>query len=549
MTSSKQVQKRLSAILETISADIVPRRQRSDVPGTRSIGVILDDFSMQCFRPEGNLWPIAIRDMEMALDRLDPELLLIESAWNGNEGDWLYQITSPTGPKEAYFKLIQACRDRSIPTVFWNKEDPPHFQQFLPAASMADHIFTCEESLVGSYKAAAGHSNVNVMRFAAQPRLHVPFRSAESRKGNIAFAGQYFAHKFPERREQMQLLFPAAARLGLSIYSRVLDGDPNYAFPEKYEKYIVGSLPYSAMVKAYRDHKVFLNVNSVPESKSMCARRIFELSSSKTAVVSVGTTAITSSYADDEVFTVNTPKAASKILETLVHDNDFRERATHRSWRRTLGEHTYENRLAEISQQVRGVVDDSVVPTVAICLVSSVDSLSRLLHQIRLQLFSPTEVLIVPTVSGVGDYVKGLAASIEIPLSVVNVPGALRMLDMTGKRVAIFSEAFDYAPHYLSDLILYSKHLLCPDIVAKAISGDVIKDERDYVGQEWPEDIETKRVLSGAWISPGSCEWREMVMHEIGNPGTTMDLNRPVRAGDRFNIRRTANGNNNSWIV
>ncbi|MFP5019048.1 hypothetical protein ACKLTP_19115, partial [Paenarthrobacter ureafaciens] len=46
-----------------------------------------------------------------ALERLRPEIMLIESAWNGNDGDWSFQITSPNGPKEGFFSLIQACRE------------------------------------------------------------------------------------------------------------------------------------------------------------------------------------------------------------------------------------------------------------------------------------------------------------------------------------------------------------------------------------------------------------------------------------------------------
>ncbi|MFP5019045.1 hypothetical protein ACKLTP_19080, partial [Paenarthrobacter ureafaciens] len=60
-------------------------------------------------------------------------------------------------------------------------------------------------------------------------------------------------------------------------------------------------------------------LNSVPQSKSMCARRIFELSSSKTAVVSVESEAISGSYAADEVFTVQTQhEAVSKKIAFIA---------------------------------------------------------------------------------------------------------------------------------------------------------------------------------------------------------------------------------------
>ena len=39
------------------------------------------------------------------------------------------------------------------------------------------------------------------------------------------------------------------------------------------------------MLAAYTSYKVFLNVNSVTHSPTMCARRLFELSAAQTAVV------------------------------------------------------------------------------------------------------------------------------------------------------------------------------------------------------------------------------------------------------------------------
>ncbi|WP_371858334.1 glycosyltransferase, partial [Pseudomonas sp. FW215-L1] len=46
------------------------------------------------------------------------------------------------------------------------------------------------------------------------------------------------------------------------------------------------------MLSAYRSFKIFLNVNSVTSSPSMCARRIFEIAASGTAVVSTESAAL-----------------------------------------------------------------------------------------------------------------------------------------------------------------------------------------------------------------------------------------------------------------
>src|SRR5690625_5653231 len=108
----------------------------------------------------------------------------------------------------------------------------------------------------------------------------------------------YFAHKFPERREQMEVLLggalDASARMdtGLEIFSRFLGDDERYQFPGELADRVVGSLPYDRMLTAYKAYKVFLNVNSVVTSPSMCARRIFEITASGTPVVSAPSPAI-----------------------------------------------------------------------------------------------------------------------------------------------------------------------------------------------------------------------------------------------------------------
>ncbi|BCW46622.1 glycosyltransferase [Arthrobacter sp. StoSoilB5] len=516
-----------------------------------SVGVVLDEFSTQCFAPEARLWPISARDYAEALDRLRPEVLLVESAWSGNDGDWAFQITGPNGPRPAFYSLIQECRQQGIPTVFWNKEDPPHFEEFLPAAKEFDVILTSEESLIKDYAAAAGHENVATLPFAAQPRIHKPLRDSQSNVGNVAFAGQYFAHKFPERREQMNLLFPPSAELGLSIYSRALGGDPNYAFPEPYSQFVVGSLPYASMVKAYGHHKVFLNVNSVPQSKSMCARRIFELSSSKTAVVSVESEAISGAYAADEVFTVRTQSEAKEILGRLVKDHDFRERATHKAWRRTLEQHTYAQRMRQIYSMAGlewKVPGDGVT---AVLVSSSLSSLDRLISQAKEQTVELENVVVVCRVGLQDSEIREVLERRGVAESAVilRTPHDIKSFQPASPFVAVFSEAFDYAPNYLSDLRLYTLHHDESRVTGKAVTGTARKPDSAYIGDGWPEDTEGFRVLSGAWISPASADWKPLLVQEAMAPGSLFESSELVSISDRFNVRETSTSSDPSWTV
>ena len=163
---------------------------------------------------------------------------------------------------------------------------------FLPAARLFDHVFTSDSGRIAQYTEDLGHDRVAVLPFAAQPAIHNPVRPGHGRhQRDVAFAGMYFAHKYPERRAQMDLLLggalDASARMktGLEIFSRQLGGNAEYQFPAPLDSRVVGSLTYAQTLSAYKAYKVFLNVNSVVDSPSMCARRIFEISASGTPVI------------------------------------------------------------------------------------------------------------------------------------------------------------------------------------------------------------------------------------------------------------------------
>lgn len=308
---------------------------------------ILDAFSSDCFKPEFRMVPVSPADYRQAFDYYSPKLVLVESAWQGNDGHWTHQLVGSKGPRPQFLKFLSTARDYGIPIVFWNKEDPPHYEDFLPVARQADLVLTTAGELVNSYVSEVGHGNVSVLPFAAQPEIHHPFGS-NKRDREICFAGQYFAHKYPERRLQMEYLFPSASLYDFSIFSRELGNDPNYAFPAPYDAFVQGSVPYSEMVALYRKFKIFLNVNSVVSSSTMCARRIFEITAAGGVVVSAPSAAISRFFNENEVFTPGDPDEAGAVFASLLEDEAKRAAAAHLSWRRTLSEHTYRHRVDTI---------------------------------------------------------------------------------------------------------------------------------------------------------------------------------------------------------
>lgn len=334
--------------------------ERPPIHPRRSIrvGAILDEFSWLAFEPEWEMTWLTPANWEPLLRTAPFDLLFVESAWNGNGGTWKYHLTGTRGPSTALRTLVTACQAAGIPTVFWNKEDPPHFEDFLETAKLFDSVFTSDSDTIPRYREHLGHSRIQPLAFAAQPAIHNPVRPRRGwHSRGVAFAGMYFTHKFPERREQLDFLLTAAAQeepedRRLEIFSRMLDGSEEYQFPASFARYVVGSLTYQQMLTAYKAYKVFLNVNSVTSSPSMCARRVFEVSAAGTPVVSSPSRAIEAFFPREEVPVVKDRQEAGAVIASLLSHPQLGDRQVHLAQRRIWREHTYSHRVEQILAEV-----------------------------------------------------------------------------------------------------------------------------------------------------------------------------------------------------
>lgn len=320
-------------------------------PRELRVACVLDEMSYACFSPECRLSGVGRTTWREELEAQPPHLLLVESAWNGNGGAWQWAIASyPSGPEQGLPSLramIDWCREHGIPTVFWNKEDPVHFDRFSEAAALFDHVFTTDADRIPAYEALGSEvlQSVGALPFAAQPRLHNPVGALGTRDGRPAFAGTYYRTRHEDRRGDLEMLLDVARPFGLVIYDRTRGSESDeFGFPDRFQSQIRGRLSYEETLAAYRRHSVFLNVNSVIDSPTACSRRVFELLACGTPVVSTPARAI-STLLGDAVTIAASPEEATAALERLLHDDEYRRTVSERGRRAVLGTHTYGERL------------------------------------------------------------------------------------------------------------------------------------------------------------------------------------------------------------
>lgn len=439
---------------EIANSFVMPFRTRRIKEGEMQIAAVLDDFSTECLKDCANLWQFQTTRPELELSFIKPDFLLVESAWNGNSGAWQHLITSRQGPRKPLKDLVSACRANGIPTVFWNKEDPPHFKDFIEAASLFDYVLTTDADMIAKYQELTEAKEAQLLRFAASEKIHNPRRIKGYRRGDIAFAGQYFSHKFPERAEQMDLLFPPATKYEFSIFSRALGGNPNYQFPKLYSRYVVGSLPYSKMVEEYKRHKIFLNVNSVVGSQTMCARRVFELSATKTAVVGMHSDAIRSVYSADEILLASNVSEVEEIYRLLLENDLFYASTVQRAWRKTVGQHTYRNRIQQIAEMVDITYLKSEI-RIFVCLKHlSPEERRLIIEELSHQKFTFTEP--IRLLGSFTPYEERLLTAAEYSVEQLEVyqAGAGARLPV---RVLYTKPEFRHGRYFLNDLILMSQ--------------------------------------------------------------------------------------------
>ncbi len=319
-------------------------------PRELNVAMIVDEFSYNSFRYECNAFPLDPSNWKQIFENNKIDLFFCESAWAGTDPDrrpWRGQIyASVNFPKEnrtALLDILAYCKAHKIPTAFWNKEDPTHYEDrvhdFVKTALLFDHIFTSAGECVERYKHDYGHKSVHLLMFATQPRLFNPIERYD-RSNAVIFAGSWY-RQHPHRCEEMSAILDNILNQGLEliIYNRQSENnDPNHVFPEKFQPYVRPRLRHDQLDAAYKGSKYALNINTVTDSPTMFARRVFELMSSNTLVLSNYSEGMQKLFGDKVVFVDGEKKI------------DLTDSKTKRAaaLEEVLSQHTYQKRFEQI---------------------------------------------------------------------------------------------------------------------------------------------------------------------------------------------------------
>ena len=519
------------------------------------VAAILDTFTEHSLRYEANLLLLSREHWRVQIEEARPACLLVESAFIGNNGQWRHKIADYENLEDNPLReLLKYCRSNGIPTAFWNKEDPPHFDEFIAAAREFDFVFTSDADCVPLYREALGHDRIYVLPFAAQPRLHNPSREEDWPNYPVCFAGSWLQHKYPERAEALRYLLDPVLPLGLHIFDRNLkqiDLGPNFRFPDRYKEAIKGTLTYEEMLTAYRCYDVLLNVNTVTESPTMFSRRVFESLACGTPVISSESVGMSRMLGEHVRVTRSMEETTDHLLE-LLGDEEARVREGHLAYRHVHENHTYRHRMNEVFRRVGLESLVSRQPSVSVLMPTMrPENVSRCLDNFKKQTYPNKELVLI--LNNAEFDLEAIREHTDlIPnVRVLHVDGRTTLGDClnrgveaaSGKYVAKMDDDDHYGERYLSDSVLAAS-FSDAEIVGKGLFFVYFEAGNTTALFEWTSERTFMSFVTGGTLFIQTDVVRDILFDSISVREDTNFQRAATQAGcriyaaDRFNYIR-----------
>jgi len=319
------------------------------------IALVADELTGACLEYEARVMHATPLNYRWVLKVRRPDVLLVESAWQGVRQSWKYRVAAyPDNPRRTnrtLANMVSYARDLGIPTVFWNKEDGVHFDRFIDSARLFDHVFTVDENCIPRYRAVvAPEVTVNTLLFAIQPVTH-SFSGFDFKYKRSNFVGSYSHHIHDGRRRWQDMFFGVASETGLGV--TVVDRNSgrkaaHYRYPQLANLEVLPAVTHAQTAQIYKDYLVSLNVNTIENSATMFSRRLVEILACGGIAVTNPSPSVTR-YFQDFCHVVRTADEAHTLFDRLRHGPDAQDLERARAGADyVLREHTWAHRLDEI---------------------------------------------------------------------------------------------------------------------------------------------------------------------------------------------------------
>lgn len=311
-----------------------------------NIGIIADEFLFNSFKDIANFFYIERKNYKNYSGKLD--VLLIVTTWKGLNYEWK-GLGNPNikRHRQDLYKIIEFYRSQGTKIVFYSKEDPVNYHIFLDIAKQCDYIFTTAEEKVDDYKRDCNNSNVQVLEFGINPYYHNPIGSKKfPKRQEVLFTGSWY-EKYPHRHVDTRMLFDGVIDAGKEL--KIIDRNFNlnlsqYFFPVEYLKFVSPEIEHTYLQKFHKLFDFAINLNSVKESTTMFANRIYELQALGNIMLSNYSVGVNNKFPN--IFLIHNKNEVKEIINNFS-EKDIYEHQVH-GIRRVMSNETSFHRVAEL---------------------------------------------------------------------------------------------------------------------------------------------------------------------------------------------------------
>lgn len=341
------------SIRNYISKLLDKRKFCPGIYGSLKVALVSDNLTESSLNAECRIRALTPLNFQKTLREWQPDLLFVESAWQGNKDSWKYKIASyperPERTNDALCAVVNEAKTLQIPTVFWNKEDDVHYERFVESAKLFDYIFTVDSDCLDKYAIDAPYAKlIQPLLFPVQPIFHNPNVAPVSRTAASSFIGSYGTHVHPRRRQWQDMLFEKFSVLGVDVYDRNSSRRAaHYRYPLLPGVDVRPRVSYPTTASLYKSYKFNLNVNTIENSPTMFSRRLIE-------ILAVGGVAITTpSIAARRLFgdyctIVASAQDMQAIIEWSAQEYALASERAKAGAEFVAKYHTWENRLGQL---------------------------------------------------------------------------------------------------------------------------------------------------------------------------------------------------------
>lgn len=335
-----------------------------------NIGIIADEFLFNSYNGVANFHYIERDNYKKHSGKL--EVLLVVTTWKGLNNEWK-GLGNPNikRHREDLYEILDFYRKQGTKIVFYSKEDPVNYDVFIAIAKNCDHVFTTAVEKIEDYKQDCNHENVHLLEFGINPLYHNPIGVKKHQKlKEVLFTGSWY-EKYPHRQKDTRTIFDGVieANKDLKIIDRNYDLKlMQYFFPNEYLKYVSPSIEHGYLQKFHKLFDWAINLNSIQESNTMFANRVYELQALGNILLSNYSVGVNNKFPG--VFIVNNKEEVKDIFDAYTEEDVLRHQVN--GVRQVMSNYTTFQRVAGMLKDIG--IDQVHIPNRSVAVVVKEDT-------------------------------------------------------------------------------------------------------------------------------------------------------------------------------